>query len=54
MSMRWMAGAVFAVAAMAQVRSGSVVDTNVANVANLPAQKIAGNDLIGISVYDAP
>ena len=38
----------------AQNRPGGVVDTNIANVSNLPAQKIAPNDLIGISVYDAP
>ena len=37
----------------AQYRPG-VVDMNVANVANLPAQKIAPNDLLGVSVYDAP
>lgn len=34
--------------------AGGVVDTNIANVSNLPAQAIAPNDLIGISVYDAP
>jgi polysaccharide biosynthesis/export protein len=37
----------------AQYRPG-VVDMNVANVANLPAQRIAPNDLLGVSVYDAP
>ena len=31
-----------------------MVDINVANVSNLPAQKIAPNDLLGVSVYDAP
>lgn len=31
-----------------------VVDTTIANVSNLPAQPVAPNDLIGISVYDAP
>jgi polysaccharide export outer membrane protein len=36
-----------------QIRSG-VVDTNVAGVANLPAQKIQPEDLIAISVYDEP
>jgi polysaccharide biosynthesis/export protein len=36
-----------------QVRSG-VMDTTVANVANLPAQKIQANDLIAISVYGEP
>ena len=30
------------------------MDTNIANVSNLPAQAISANDLIGISVYDAP
>ncbi len=39
--------------ALTQVRSG-VVDSNVASVANLPAQKIQGNDLIAVSVYDEP
>ena len=42
-------GAVFA-----QSRPSGVVDSTVAGVANLPAQKIAANDLIGISVFDAP
>ncbi|MCC6420272.1 MAG: polysaccharide biosynthesis/export family protein [Gemmataceae bacterium] len=37
----------------AESRTG-VVDQTVANVANLPAQKIAANDLIAVSVYDAP
>jgi polysaccharide export outer membrane protein len=37
----------------AQIRSG-VVDTMVAGVANLPAQKIQPNDLIAVSVYDEP
>jgi polysaccharide biosynthesis/export protein len=37
----------------AQVQSG-VVDTNVAGVANLPAQKIQPNDLLAVSVYDEP
>lgn len=45
--------AVVAAGAFAQSRP-AVVDMNVANVANLPAQKIAPNDLLGISVYDAP
>jgi polysaccharide export outer membrane protein len=40
-------------AAWAQVRSG-VVDFSLANVANLPAQRIQGNDLIAVSVYDEP
>ena len=31
-----------------------MVDSTVAGVANLPAQRIAGNDLIAVSVYDAP
>lgn len=39
---------------MGQSRPGAVVDTTIANVSNLPAQRIAPNDLIGISVYDAP
>jgi len=41
-------GAIFA-----QVRYG-VVDSSVAGVANLPAQRIQGNDLIAVSVYDEP
>ncbi|HXN46287.1 MAG TPA: polysaccharide biosynthesis/export family protein [Bryobacteraceae bacterium] len=40
--------------AFAQGRPPGVVDSNVAAVANLPAQRIAGNDLIAVSVYDAP
>jgi polysaccharide biosynthesis/export protein len=36
-----------------QIRPG-VVDTTVANVANLPAQIIQPNDLIAVSVYDEP
>lgn len=40
--------------AFAQGRPSGVVDANVAGVANLPAQRIAGNDLIAVSVYDAP
>lgn len=40
-------------AAWGQVRSG-VVDSTLAGVANLPAQKIQGNDLIAVSVYDEP
>jgi len=40
--------------AFAQGRPSGVVDSNVATVANLPAQRIAGNDLIAVSVYDAP
>ena len=40
--------------AFAQGRPPGVVDSNVAGVANLPAQRIAGNDLIAVSVYDAP
>jgi polysaccharide export outer membrane protein len=44
----------FAIGAVSgQVRSG-VVDSTVASVANLPAQKIQGNDLIALSVYDEP
>jgi polysaccharide biosynthesis/export protein len=44
-----------AVAAVcAQNRPASVVDMNLANVANLPAHKIEPNDLIAISVYDSP
>ncbi len=34
--------------------AGGVVDANIASVANLPAQKIAANDLIAVSVYDSP
>jgi polysaccharide export outer membrane protein len=40
-------------AAWGQVGSG-VLDSTVASVANLPAQKIQGNDLIAVSVYDEP
>jgi polysaccharide export outer membrane protein len=40
--------------ALAQSRMPGVVDSTVAGVANLPAQRIAGNDLIAVSVYDAP
>lgn len=40
--------------AFAQGRPPGVVDANVAGVANLPAQRIAGNDLIAVSVYDSP
>ncbi len=36
-----------------QIRPG-VVDTTVAGVANLPAQKIQPNDLIAVSVYGEP
>jgi polysaccharide export outer membrane protein len=43
----------FAAAAWGQVRSGAV-DSNIANVANLPVQKIQANDLIAVSVYDEP
>ncbi|MGD0013471.1 MAG: polysaccharide biosynthesis/export family protein [Bryobacteraceae bacterium] len=40
--------------AFAQGRPPGVVDASLAGVANLPAQRIAGNDLIAVSVYDAP
>ncbi|MGD0199310.1 MAG: polysaccharide biosynthesis/export family protein [Bryobacteraceae bacterium] len=40
--------------AFAQGRPPGVVDANVAGVPNLPAQRIAGNDLIAVSVYDSP
>lgn len=52
--MRTTALILFVAVAAAQNRTSSVVDQNVANVANLPAQKIAPNDLLAISVYDAP
>lgn len=42
------------IAAVAQQRPAGVVDSSIASVSNLPAQPIAANDLIGISVYDAP
>jgi len=42
------------IVARAQNHPASVVDMNVANVANLPAQQIAPNDLLGVSVYYAP
>jgi hypothetical protein len=31
-----------------------IIDQQTANVANLPSHQIAPNDLIGLSVYDAP
>jgi len=40
-------------AAAAQNHSGGL-DSTVANVANLPAQRISPNDLIAVSVYSAP
>jgi polysaccharide export outer membrane protein len=40
--------------ALAQNRPGGSMDTTIANVANLPAQKISANDLIAVSVYDSP
>ncbi len=40
--------------AFAQGRQSGVVDATVAGVANLPAQRIAANDLIAVSVYDSP
>ena len=43
----------FAAAAWGQAGPG-VLDSTVASVANLPAQKIQGNDLIAVSVYDEP
>jgi polysaccharide export outer membrane protein len=52
--MRTLAVVLFAAALGAQTRPTSVVDMNMANVANLPAQKIAPNDLIAVSVYDSP
>ncbi|MBI4874388.1 MAG: polysaccharide biosynthesis/export family protein [Acidobacteria bacterium] len=39
---------------LAQSRPADVVDVNLAGVANLPAQKIAANDLVAVSVYDSP
>ncbi|MDP3000770.1 MAG: polysaccharide biosynthesis/export family protein [Bryobacterales bacterium] len=39
---------------LAQNRPADVVDANMASVANLPAQKIAANDLVAVSVYDSP
>ena len=39
---------------LAQNRPAGVVDTTIANVANLPAQRIAANDLIAVAVYDSP
>ncbi len=38
----------------AQNRPADIVEANLANVANLPAQKVAANDLIAVSVYDSP
>lgn len=46
--------AIAVVAGQNPPRPAGVVDANIASVANLPAQKIAPNDLVGISVYDAP
>jgi polysaccharide export outer membrane protein len=46
--------AVAAVASFAQTLRPPVVDEQLASVANLPAHKIAANDLIALSVYDAP
>ena len=43
-----------AAAAFGQGRQSSVVDQAIAGVSNLPPQKIAANDLIAVSVYDAP
>jgi polysaccharide export outer membrane protein len=40
--------------ALAQTRPADVIDANIANVANLPAQKVAPHDLIAVSVYDSP
>src|SRR5450631_302084 len=39
--------------AYSQIHS-AVVDQQLASVANLPAHKIAPNDLIALAVYDAP
>lgn len=38
----------------AQTRPTTAVDASIANVSNLPAQKLGANDLIAVSVYDAP
>jgi polysaccharide export outer membrane protein len=43
-----------ALAAFAQTTHPSVVDQQLASVSNLPAHKIAPNDLLALSVYDAP
>lgn len=48
-------GAFFAGAVVfGQTTHPSVVDQQVAGVANLPSHKIAPNDLLALSVYDAP
>jgi len=44
----------FAIGAAWGQAGSRVVDSTVASVANLPAQKIQGNDLIAVSVYDEP
>jgi polysaccharide biosynthesis/export protein len=44
----------FASVAAAQNRPSGAIDYTVASVANLPAQKISANDLIGVAVYNAP
>jgi polysaccharide biosynthesis/export protein len=46
--------AMAAALAFAQDHPSGVVDANIANVSNLPAEKLAANDLIAVSVYDAP
>jgi polysaccharide export outer membrane protein len=52
--MRTIAVIFFLGAGWGQNRPTAVVDMNMANVANLPAQKISANDLIAVSVYDSP
>ncbi len=49
-----MLAALFTAAAFGQPTHPSVVDQQVAGVANLPSHKIAPNDLLALSVYDAP
>ena len=51
--MKMLAALMLVTAAAAQNHSGGL-DSTVANVANLPAQRISPNDLIAVSVYSAP
>jgi polysaccharide biosynthesis/export protein len=51
--MKMLVALILVTAAAAQNHSGGL-DSTVANVANLPAQRISPNDLIAVSVYGAP
>ena len=53
--MKWLLLIAAALACAGQVqRKGDVVDNTVANVANLPVRALGANDLIAVTVYDAP